>query len=88
MFVSINWLIYVTYLFLCILSTVNQLIIEKPYQIENEYFSIVNMVGQELMKQPFTGLTTEIDISSLKSGLYFLSLKQDGKREVKKFVKL
>lgn len=66
----------------------NQLIIENPTQIANEYFSIINMVGQELMKQQFTGMKTEIDISSLKSGLYFLNLKQDGKMEVRKFVKL
>jgi hypothetical protein len=66
----------------------NQLIIEKPTQIENEYFSIINVVGQELMKQQFTGKKTEVDISSLKSGLYFLNLEKDGKVEVKKFVKL
>jgi hypothetical protein len=66
----------------------NQLIIEKPNEIESEYFSIINVVGQELMKQQFTGMKTEVDISSLKSGLYFLNLKQDGKPEVRKFVKL
>jgi len=66
----------------------NQLIIEKPTQIDNEYFSIINVIGQELMKQQFTGMKTEIDISSLKSGLYFLNLNQDGILEVRKFVKL
>ncbi len=66
----------------------NKLIIEKPYQMANEYFSIINVVGQELMKHQFTGMKTEIDISSLKSGLYFLNLRQDGKMEVRKFVKM
>ena len=50
--------------------------------------TIVNIEGQELITRQITKPKTQIDISNLPSGIYFLRLTNDKTVEVVKFVKL
>jgi hypothetical protein len=49
--------------------------------------SIVNLEGQQLITSQITGPKTQIDISNLPSGVYFVRLTNDKTVEVGKFVK-
>ena len=49
--------------------------------------SICNLGGLELINQPVSDSKTKVDIGTLPSGLYFLTLVQDGNCAVRKFVK-
>jgi hypothetical protein len=51
------------------------------------YLSICTIGGCELIQQPFCAMSTKVDIGLLASGVYILSLVQDGSRQVSKFVK-
>lgn len=51
------------------------------------FFSIYNIHGQLLLKQPLKQEKTEIDISNLAKGIYILRLNNNEKTEVVKFVK-
>jgi pimeloyl-ACP methyl ester carboxylesterase len=63
-------------------STVLNLYIKKQYG--NESFVILNNMGQEVMKVPYS---TSIDVSKLAKGIYFLKLKELEGMEVIRFVK-
>ena len=49
--------------------------------------AIVNMEGQQLVTRQITKLKTQIDISSLPSGVYCVRLTNDKTVEVGKFIK-
>ncbi|MFH0866208.1 MAG: LamG-like jellyroll fold domain-containing protein [Bacteroidota bacterium] len=55
--------------------------------IKDEIISIYNIQGQLLMKQPILKLKTNIDISTLAKGIYFIKVKTEKGIAVKKFVK-
>ncbi|MFH1160953.1 MAG: T9SS type A sorting domain-containing protein [bacterium] len=49
--------------------------------------SILNLNGQEILQQEITEPTTTVDVSGLKSGVYFVRVKGDKNVSVGKFVK-
>ncbi len=51
----------------------------KNREIENISVSIFDVTGKKIFSNSVNSLTTEINISDLSSGLYFVSLKQNGK---------
>lgn len=64
----------------------DKLTIEAQPIIEST-FSIYNVSGQELLKQRIKESKTQIDISSLASGVYYIKFSNDKYVEVKKIVK-
>lgn len=55
--------------------------------ISNGSYTIVNLTGQEVMNGTFEEKSTEIDASSLETGLYFLKVEAGNSSSVKKFIK-
>ena len=57
---------------------------------QNAYssFIITNSIGQQLLQQSLTLTQTNVNISSLSPGLYYITFKGDNGTSVKKFVKL
>lgn len=51
----------------------------KNREIENLNVSIFDITGKQMFSNNVNSLTTEINISDLSRGLYFVSLKQNGK---------
>lgn len=49
--------------------------------------TIMNLHSQELINRPMTGRKTEIDISALPKGAYFIRLTSERTLEVKKIIK-
>lgn len=49
---------------------------------------ITNMLGQQVLQQPFSGNTDKVNIQQLPAGMYYLQLKGDKNITVKKFEKL
>jgi uncharacterized repeat protein (TIGR01451 family) len=50
-------------------------------------FTIINTLGQLVMEQEITGTQTVINVKSLPSGVYYISLRGDNVNSVEKFVK-
>ena len=65
----------------------NTLIIKTLGNFKDIYFTLLNINGQEVMKQQITANKTEIDINKLTSGVYFVKLIADKTIEVKKIIK-
>ena len=64
--------------------------VEVPKSIiSNNYGSIsfYGLTGQELRQQKMQGSTTEINVSSLPTGIYFVKYVSQGYTETGKFVK-
>ena len=57
---------------------------KTPYQIEN--LSIFDVSGR-LIKENYTYINKEIDISELSTGTYLIQMKIDGKYVSKKLIK-
>ncbi len=58
--------------------------------IENDGYSsytLTNAMGQEMMSQPLTGNTTKVDVASLASGVYYITLRGKDGVKVEKWVK-
>ena len=67
--------------------TTNKITIEIPEAIKETNLAIVDIEGQQLITRQINELRTQIDISSLPSGGYFVRLSNDKTVEVGKFVK-
>ena len=52
------------------------------------YISILNLYGQQLLKQGITAPTNTLDVSTLPSGIYFVKVTGETSVQVRKFVKL
>ncbi len=68
-----------------------EITIRIPEKIENSSLEIFNISGkliQTIDLKDFTGNTVNINVSSLKSGVYFISLSGDQYRKSGKFVKI
>lgn len=61
--------------------------IETSLMIKESVLSIYNVNGQELIKQEIKDRKTQIDISKLTSGIYFVKLISDKTVEVIKIIK-
>jgi len=57
---------------------------ESPF---NSYLSLVNLNGQELLYQQTTKAVTEMDISNLPGGIYFIKVRSEKAVEVRKIIK-
>jgi len=64
----------------------NTLIIKTFGNLKDVHFTFLNINGQEIMKQQIKENETEIDISKLTSGVYFVKLVKDMNAEVKKII--
>jgi len=62
--------------------------VEVSQTDKNSILSIYNMIGIELIKQPIKENKTQIDISQLKSGIYFIKVTRGDIITTKKIVKL
>jgi hypothetical protein len=65
----------------------DKITIETAATLTNSQLSIMNLNGQELMTRQITSPKTQIDISNLPNGVYFVRLTNDKTMEVGKFVK-
>jgi len=50
-------------------------------------YSIVNVLGQALIRQPINGIQTNVDVTILPAGVYYLVLYNDNGITMRKFVK-
>jgi hypothetical protein len=65
----------------------NTLTIETLQSVRNSTLSIINVNGQELLKQQVISAKTELDVSNFASGIYTIRLVNKDSVEIKKFVK-
>ena len=65
----------------------NDITIETPQSSGESILSIYNINGQELLKQNITTNKTQIDISGLSKGVYFVKLANEKTVTVKKIIK-
>jgi hypothetical protein len=65
----------------------NNITIEIPQIVEEITLTISNINGKELTSQQIRDSTTQIDISNLASGIYFVKLITEKTVEVRKIIK-
>ena len=65
----------------------NELTIQTEKGIYSS-FSITNSIGQEMMQQSLVSTQTKVNISSLATGVYYITLRGVNGTKVQKFVKL
>jgi len=61
--------------------------IELAGKIENADLSVMNLTGRVVLTRQITGTKTQLDISSLPGGVYFVRLTGDKTVQVGKFIK-
>jgi len=61
--------------------------IEVSSLAKNSLFSLSSVNGQELLQKQITTAKTQIDISTLPSGIYFIRFISDKTVEVEKIIK-
>jgi hypothetical protein len=67
--------------------TKDKIIIETSLKIGHSFLSIHNIDGKELIHYQLNDCTTELDISDLKKGVYFLKILNDKTIFTKKIIK-
>jgi hypothetical protein len=65
----------------------DKLILKTSVTSTSSHLSIMNLNGQELIVQPITEPKTQIDISNLPRGVYFVRLTNNKTVEVRKIIK-
>ena len=65
----------------------NNITVETPEISKNSYLSIINLSGQEIMKQIIGESKTIVDITNLNSGIYIVKVISDRRVQVGKVVK-
>ena len=66
---------------------IDKITIETSSMLTKTKLSISNLSGQELITRQITSPKTQLDISSLPSGIYFVRLKNDKTVAMGKFIK-
>lgn len=66
----------------------SKLIIEYPHFEKETMLSIYNLNGLKLIEQKLTGIKTQIDISSMKPGVYLVKIKNTKGVETKTILKI
>jgi len=61
--------------------------IHPPNTLQNSFVSVFSITGQLLMQKAIVKPQTDIDISELAKGFYFLKMESNDKTDVMKFVK-
>ena len=64
-----------------------EIVVEAVHSLLPGYFIIYNLQGQQLISRPVTESKTQLNISSLPSGVYFVRLSNDRTVEVGKIIK-
>ncbi|MFA6924529.1 MAG: T9SS type A sorting domain-containing protein [Bacteroidales bacterium] len=64
-----------------------QITIELPKKEEQSIITIYNLNGEELIKQQIKNNKTDVDISELQSGVYFIKIVNNKNVEIKKIIK-
>ena len=49
-------------------------------------FAIFNVLGKKMLSSSFSGVKSEVDVSTISSGIYILKVTEDGKTATKKLV--
>jgi photosystem II stability/assembly factor-like uncharacterized protein len=65
----------------------DKIMIESSVLTEDTYLSIINVNSQEIMEILITDHKTQIDVSNLPPGVYFVKLKNRNTIEVRKIIK-
>jgi hypothetical protein len=65
----------------------NKFIVEKSLQLPNANLSITNVNGQKLLERKITDHKTPIDISNLRSGIYFIRMTSEKTVDLLKIIK-
>jgi hypothetical protein len=65
----------------------NTLTVETLPSVGNSTLSVINVNGQELLKQQVVSTKTQLDVSNLATGIYTIRLLNNNSVEIKKFVK-
>jgi hypothetical protein len=65
----------------------NNITIEVPYSFKRMKYSVLNLAGQEVKIGIITESNNELDVSGLKSGVYFYNLKDGKNQHTIKFIK-
>ncbi len=66
----------------------DNLTVEYPVIADNEMVSIYNIQGNLILQLPIFRVKTDINISDIEKGLYFLRLESENGTVVKKFIKI
>jgi hypothetical protein len=64
----------------------NEAIVQINKMANGTTFKLENILGQTLMTKPVSELQTQLDLSALPDGLYFIEVRQGEKRAVKQLV--
>ena len=67
-------------------NPVQDKIIIELSAVSRYIISLCNMLGQQVMKTEFTATKTELDVSELPKGVYFVQVSNDQFKEVKKII--
>lgn len=54
----------------------------------NYSLEVINLIGEVVLKVENKSNTTSLELSNLKSGVYYLKISSEGKQKQMKFVKL
>jgi hypothetical protein len=65
----------------------NKITVEQSGETQESYLAILNIEGQQLITHQITHIKTQIDISNLTGGVYFVRVTNDRTVEVGKFMK-
>ena len=64
---------------------------ELTVKVDNDSYNtitITNTLGQQMMKQEFSGTQTKVNVKTLPSGVYYITLRGDSGIKVQQFVKM
>ncbi|MCX6252578.1 MAG: T9SS type A sorting domain-containing protein [Bacteroidetes bacterium] len=61
--------------------------VEIPGEISKGVISLFNIQGQEVVRQTLSATSTQLDVSNLKSGIYFVRIISEKRAEVIKIIK-
>jgi hypothetical protein len=65
----------------------NSLIVTCTDKVVNGKIELINQIGQVVMKQSFDGDSSNIDISGITNGMYFIKLSSGKQSNFSKFIK-
>ena len=49
-------------------------------------FAVFNLLGKQVLSSSFSGVKSDVDVSTISSGMYILKVTEDGKTATKKLV--
>jgi hypothetical protein len=64
----------------------NSSVLQLNFEAKNAEMVIYNMLGQDIWKEKFTGKTLVLKKEVLKNGVYFVSVRENGKQYIQKLI--